>query len=68
MDAKYYEVEGAVFRQQSGVPLELFNQKSGEFRPYKGDATRVFGQSNPMTLDEVRAYMDVEPADEQAVE
>lgn len=61
MDAKYYEVEGAVFRQRKGVPIEIFSQKSGEWKPYKGDASRVYGQSNPMSLDDVRPYMDVEP-------
>lgn len=63
--SKFYEVEGAVFRKRPGVPMELFDQKSGEFEPYAGDESRVYGQSNPMSLEEVRPYMDVEPVLEE---
>lgn len=60
----YYEVEGAIFRQRSGVPLEIFNQKTGTFSRYQGSAGHVYSQSNEMTLEEVRPYMDVEPKDD----
>ena len=61
---EYYEVEGAVFRSRNDVPLELFNQKTGKWGRYTGDSGRVFMQSNPMTLAQVRPYMDVEPVEE----
>jgi hypothetical protein len=61
MDARYFEVEGAVFRKRDGVPMEVFGQKSGEWSPYKGDESRVYRLSNPMSAEEVRPYMDVEP-------
>lgn len=57
---RFYEVECAVFRERGGK-MEVFLQDSGEFKPYEGDADRVRRLSNPMTLDEVRPYMDVEP-------
>lgn len=61
MNIEYFEVEGAVFRKRSGVALERFNQKSGEWIPYSGDASRVYRLSNPMSLEEARPFMDVEP-------
>lgn len=63
MTTKYYEVECAVFRQEEGKLLEIMDQKTGEWRKYTGDIFRVFRNSNPMTLDEVRPYMDVDPKD-----
>lgn len=64
MKAEYFEVEGAVFRKRSGVPLELFDQSNGKYRNYKGDPSRVYHLSNAMSLEEVRPYMDVEPQEE----
>ncbi|MDO3518145.1 hypothetical protein [Ralstonia pseudosolanacearum] len=58
---EYFEVEGAVFRKRTGVPLELFDQKTGTYEPYTGDVFRIYRQSNPMSLEEVRPYMDVAP-------
>lgn len=57
---RFFEVEGAVFRERAGK-MEVFLQDSGEFKPYEGDADRVRRLSNPMSLEEVRPYMDVEP-------
>lgn len=64
MAAKFYEVEGAVFRKRPAVPLELFHQKKGTWGRYTGDVSRIYRQSNEMSLDEVRPYMDVEPKKE----
>lgn len=57
---RFFEVESAVFRERAGK-MEVFLQDSGEFKPYEGDADRVRRLSNPMSLEEVRPYMDVEP-------
>lgn len=57
---QFFEVEGAVFRERGGK-MEVFLQDSGAFKPYQGDADRVRRLSNPMSLEEVRPYMDVEP-------
>lgn len=61
MRIKYYEVECAVFRQKPGAELEVFVNQTGNWKRYEGDVTRVFRLSNPMSLEEVRPYMDVEP-------
>lgn len=55
----YYEVEGAVMREDDGKPMELYHG-NGKWVPYTGDAFRVYRQSNELTLDEVKPYMDVE--------
>lgn len=68
MKVEYFEVEGAVFRKRSGEALSVFNQKSGGWSAYSGDASRVYRQSNPMSLEEVRPHMDVEPQPEGARE
>lgn len=57
-EIQYYEVEGAVFREQPGRPMEVFGCKSHEWKPYQGDPFRVRRMSNPMSLDEVRPYME----------
>lgn len=62
---RFFEVEGAVFRERGGK-LELFMQDTGNWSPYTGDAARVYRMSNPMSLEEVRPYMDVEPQAEAA--
>ena len=56
MSGKYYEVEGAVFRDESGN-LEVFSDRTGKWKTYEGDADRVYRLSNPMTLEEVQPYM-----------
>lgn len=61
LSVDYFEVEGAVFRKRSGEALEIFNQKYGSYEEYKGDRHRIYMKSNPMTFDEIRPYMDVEP-------
>lgn len=61
---QYFEVECAVFRQKAGAALELFSNKTGEWKPYEGDADRVLRMSNPMSLEEVRPYMDRDPVEE----
>lgn len=63
-DIQYFEVEGAVFRQQAGQDMEVFLNSSGKWGPYQGDANRVLRMSNPMSLEEVRPYMDRDPVDE----
>lgn len=63
-DAKFYEVEGAVFRKRPAVPMEIFHQKKGTWGRYSGDPSRVYRMSNDMSLDEVRPYMDVEPLED----
>ena len=63
-DIQYFEVECAVFRRKPGADLELFIQDTGKWSPYTGDASRVYRLSNPMTLEEVRPYMDRDPVDE----
>jgi len=65
-DIQYFEVEGAVFRLQDGQGMEVFLNSSGKWDPYQGDADRVLRMSNPMSLEEVRPYMDREPVDEPA--
>ena len=55
-NTKYYEVEGAVFREQAGK-LEVFSDRTGQYKPYEGDADRVYRLSNPMTEEEVKPYM-----------
>jgi hypothetical protein len=56
---KYYEVEGAVFRQDDG-PLEVYQDGNpGKWAPYTGDTHRIHMQSNILTLEEVTPYMDV---------
>ena len=54
---KYYEVEGAVLREMSYGKLELYIG-NGNWKPYTGDPARIYRQSNVMTLDEVKEYMD----------
>ncbi len=54
---EYYEVEGAVFRLVSGKPMDVYIDKTGEWKPYTGDISRVFHNSHVMTLDEVKPYM-----------
>jgi hypothetical protein len=53
----YYEVEGAVFRKAGG-PMEVYVDRTGEWKKYEGDPSRVFRLSNPMTLEEVKPYME----------
>jgi hypothetical protein len=57
-DEKYYEVEGAVLRESPPKPMELYIG-NGKWREYTGDIWRVYRQSNALTLDEVKPYMDV---------
>ncbi len=53
---KYYEVEGAVLREANGkLELHIGND---EWKPYTGDPERIYRQSNVMTLDEVKPYME----------
>lgn len=52
-----YEVEGAVFREREGEALEIYFG-AGKWRRYQGDPSRVRRMSRPMSLDEVRPYMD----------
>lgn len=56
---RYYEVEGAVMREVSGKPMEVY-KGADKWVPYTGDVFRVHRASNEHTLDEVRPYMDVE--------
>lgn len=56
---KYFEVEGAVFRQVANQPLEIYFG-DGEWKKYTGDSDRVFRMSHPCTLEEVKPYMDVQ--------
>lgn len=63
-DVQYFEVEGAVFRLQAGQDMEVFLNSSGKWAPYQGDAGRVLRMSNPMSLEEVRPYMDRDPVDD----
>ena len=62
---KYYEIEGAVFRQDTG-PLEVYRDargdKPGYWEKYSGDAHRVKMGSNELSLAEVGPYMGVKPA------
>jgi hypothetical protein len=56
----YYEVEGAVFREEhgdDGVRMQVYSDRSASWSPYKGDWSRVRSQSNPMSLEEVKPYM-----------
>ena len=55
-EARYYEVEGAVFRQAGGA-MEVYSERTGNWKPYEGDADRVLRLSNPMSLEEVQPYM-----------
>lgn len=57
---RYYEVEGAVFREAEGR-MHVFDEDVGKFTPYDGDRTRVRRQSNVLTLEEVKPYMTVRP-------
>lgn len=54
---RYYEVEGAVFRELDGRVMEVWSRRRGDFVPYQGDESRVRRMSNPMSLEEVRPYM-----------
>jgi hypothetical protein len=63
-EAQYFEVECAVFRKHAGAPLEVFVNQTGEWKPYEGDEGRVLRMSNPMSLEEVRPYMDRDPVEE----
>lgn len=56
-EIQYYEVEGAVFRQKHDEALEIYFG-NGQWKPYQGDPFRVRRMSNPMSLDEVKPYMD----------
>lgn len=56
-EIQYYEVEGAVFREREGEALEIYFG-GGKWKPYQGDSFRVRRMSNPMSLDEVRPYME----------
>ena len=67
-NAKYYEVECAVFRQKPGAELEVFVNQTGKWERYEGDAARVFRLSNPMSFEEVRPYMDRDPVDDASQE
>ncbi|MCR5865690.1 hypothetical protein [Aquincola sp. J276] len=58
--AHYYEVEGAVFRQLPGQPMEVYVDRLKQFRPYTGDITRVYRESHRLTFAEVLPYMTVE--------
>ena len=57
---EYFEVEGAVLREVAGK-LELYIG-AGQYKPYQGDADRIYRQSNPMTLAEVKPHMDITDA------
>lgn len=57
MNEKYYEVEGAVFRESNGGKMEVYSERTGQWKPYEGDVSRVYRLSNPMTLEEVQPYM-----------
>ena len=61
MKTEYFEREGAVFRERDDAPMEIFYQDTGKWGPYTGDAFRVRHECNPMALEEVYPYMDVEP-------
>lgn len=54
---QYYEVEGAVFREAPGSPMEVYSERRGAWIPYEGDRFRVTRLSNPMSLEEVKPYM-----------
>lgn len=60
---RYYEVEGAVMREDADEkkPMELY-VGGGKWKKYTGDEFRVYRQSNEMSLEEVKPYMDVERA------
>ncbi|UVE18350.1 hypothetical protein NVV93_02810 [Pseudomonas sp. LS44] len=57
MGEKYYEVEGAVFRE-GARGLEVYSAKDDDFEPYQGDPWRVYRLSNPMSLEEVQPFID----------
>lgn len=63
---RYYEVEGAVFREIGGR-MEVYSDRLGAFKPYEGDDGRVRRLSHPMSLEEVKPYMG-EQRQEQAPE
>ena len=65
---EYFEVEGAVLREVAGK-LEIYIG-SGKFKPYTGDADRIYRMSHPMTADEVAPYTDgkMDPAPAKAAE
>lgn len=62
---QYYEVEGAVFRTVDNGPMEIYFG-DGKWNKYTGDADRVLRLSNPMTLEEVKPFMDVKRGDTAA--
>jgi len=59
---QYFEVEGAVFRDAGGK-MEVYLERTGQWKPYEGDVDRVRRLSNPMTLDEVKPYMGEQKAE-----
>jgi hypothetical protein len=61
---KYYEVEGAVMRKDAGKRMELYCG-AGKWEQYTGDESRIYNQSNVLTIEEVKPYMD-EPTDKAA--
>ena len=63
MSIKYYEVECAVFRLKPDTELEVFINQTGQWTRDEGDVSRVFRHSTPMSLEDVRPYMDREPKD-----
>ena len=67
-DVQYFEVECAVFRKKAGGRMEVFVNQTGQWKPYEGDEARVLRLSNPMSLEEVRPYMDRDPADDGGAE
>jgi hypothetical protein len=54
---QYYEVEGAIFRENSAGEMEVFSDRRQVCNLYTGDVWRVFRLSNPMTLEEVAPFM-----------
>lgn len=56
----YYVVDGAVFRKLPGRPLDLFDQTTGRFDSYKGDASLI-KLGMPMDIAQARLHMQVEP-------
>ena len=64
---KYYEVEGAVFRDPPDCKMEIYNSETKEWKPYTGDRFRVTRQSNPMTLAEINADLGYDLKDENPV-
>jgi hypothetical protein len=56
----YYEVDAEVFRRIQGRPLELFDQKTGKFDAYHGDAS-VMKLGMPMDIEDIRRFMRADP-------